>query len=56
MDHQRQRDDRDVRPLADDGRPAELDLVVLLGHRPLDAEDLAVFEEQDRIVAVGAPA
>ena len=51
LDHQRQRDDGDVRALADDGRLAERDLVVLLGHRPLDASRLAVFEEEHRVVA-----
>ncbi len=50
VDHLRQRDDRDIRPFPDDGRPAELDLVLLIGHRSFDAQDLAVLEEKNRIV------
>ena len=55
VDHQRQGDDRDVRPLADDGRPAELDLVILLRNRPLDAQDLAVLEEEHGVARSAAP-
>ena len=43
------------RPFADDGRPAEFDLVIVLGNRPLDAQDFAVFQEEDRDRRSGGP-
>ena len=52
MNHQGQGDDRDVGPLADDRRLAELDhLVLARGDRPLEAKDFTMLQEEHRIVA-----
>ena len=39
------------RALANDRCPAKLDLVVCVGNRTLDAQKLAVFQKDDRVVA-----
>ena len=55
VDHEGQGDDRDVAAFTNDGGLAEVDLVIAGRDRPFQVQKLSVFQEDDRVVATGAP-